>query len=126
MDDDNFVRITPFSYVADIGDAVAFYVDLLGFKALLREGGYAYIQRGPAAIRLWEDAALAEQGSHGKVGIYIDVRDVDALHSEMAGRIADLPAPRTEPYGQREFRVRAPDGNLIVFSQTLQMSAATF
>ena len=53
---------------------------------------------------------------------YIDVRDVDALFEELRPSLEALPAGRWGPpkdmfYGQREFWVRDPDGNLINFGQ---------
>ena len=58
---------------------------------------------------------------------YIDVRDLDAVHAELAPRLADLPkrsihGPVNQSYGQRELMILAPDGNLLVFGQAIARS----
>ena len=50
----NFIQITPFMLVEDIEAALTFFTDILGFKALFREGNYAYIHRETVGFRILE------------------------------------------------------------------------
>ncbi|ESQ76808.1 VOC family protein [Asticcacaulis sp. AC402] len=121
----NFIRITPFIHVPDLEQAVAFFVDILGFQRYpLPHTDYAYVWRETAGVRL-----LQNKGDDGappgnrRFAYYIDVEDVDALHAELKPKLDTLPqgdvfGPKDQPYGQRELMILAPDGNLIVFGQS--------
>lgn len=125
----NFIRITPFMHVPEIDSAVAFMSGILGFELDYREGDYAFLEREGCGVRI-----LQNRGDDGappgnrRFAYYLDVRDVDTLHAELRARLDTLPAghvhgPRDQPYGQRELMIVAPDGNLIVFGQTILPSA---
>lgn len=119
----NFHQITPFMHVDDVQAAVAFFVDILGFRQLYRQPGYAYIEREGCGIRILE----AGEGNpmlpgNRRFRYYIDVRDVDALYAELKPKLDTLPkgdvhGPADKPYGQRELLVLAPDGDLVAFGQ---------
>jgi catechol 2,3-dioxygenase-like lactoylglutathione lyase family enzyme len=122
----NFMQITPVMHVTDLGAAVAFLEDVLGFNALVRAHDYAYVEREGVGIRI-----LPNRGADGappgnrRFAYYVDVRDVDALHAELKPKLDALPAgdvhgPADKPYGQRELLVLAPDGNLIAFGQAIE------
>lgn len=111
--------ITPFMRVTDTDAAVAFFVDTLGFKVSIRAGEYALVYRDDVAFRIIEDAPLPPRGN-GRYTSYIDVADADALFAELKSKLDLLPAGHVvplcdQPYGQREFAVIAPDGDLIGF-----------
>ena len=124
----NFIRITPFMHVTDVGAAVHFFTNILGFKAWIHVSeSYAYVQREVAAVRI-----LKASTSPGEVPApgtrafryYIDVEDVDAVVAEVRPRLeaAGLPGghgPVDQPYGQREYMILAPDGDLVVFGQSI-------
>ncbi len=122
-----FIRITPFMHVANVAEAVHFFVDVLGFKAWIEGPTYAYVQRETAAVRI-----LKASESPGEVPgpgtrafrYYIDVEDVDGLYAELKPKIDALwkgkvYGPVDQEYGQREFMVTAPDGDLVVFGQEI-------
>jgi len=122
----NFIQITPFMHVGDLGAAVAFFTDTLGFSVLVRMSDYAYVHRETAGLRI-----MRNRGDDGappgnrRFAYYVDVRDVDGLHAELKPKLDALPAgdvhgPVNQDYGQRELMVRAPDGNLIVFGQAIK------
>ena len=55
---------------------------------------------------------------------YIDVEDVDAVVAELKPKIDALwdgktHGPVDQSYGQREFMVVGPDGDLVVFGQSI-------
>ncbi len=126
MEKGNFIQITPFMHVPELGAALSFFNDVLGFKTLFRESDYAYIEREGCGIRMLQN--------HGQDGAppgnrrfcyYVDVRDVDALYAELKPKLDQLPprdvhGPADKPYRQRELLVLAPDGNLIAFGQAIK------
>ena len=122
---DNFLQITPFMHVADIDATVVFFRDVLGFEALYREPGYAYMEREGCGLRILE----AGEGNpllpgNRRFRYYIDVRDVDALYAELKPKLDLLPpgdvhGPADKPYHQRELLVLAPDGDLVAFGHAI-------
>jgi catechol 2,3-dioxygenase-like lactoylglutathione lyase family enzyme len=122
----NFIQITPFMHVDDLEKAVAFFIDVLGFRALNHAGDYAYLHRETAGIRILRNSGTdgAPPGNR-RFAYYVDVRDVDALYAELKPKLDTLPkgdvhGPADKPYGQRELLVLAPDGNLIAFGQAIE------
>jgi catechol 2,3-dioxygenase-like lactoylglutathione lyase family enzyme len=120
------VQVTPFLIVEDLEQALRFFVDILGFAVLLRHSDYAYVHRETVGFRIWEQHGLngAPPGNR-RVAYYIDVRDVDALYLELKPKLDTLPkgdvyGPVDQHYGQREFMVLAPDGNLLTFGQAIK------
>ena len=122
----NFLQVTPFMHVENLDKAVAVFTDILGFELGFRAGNYAYLRREAVAFRLLE--ACGSEGAppgNRRYAYYIDVRDVDALHTELKPKLDTLPAgdvagPLDQPYEQRELTVLAPDGNLIAFGQDIR------
>jgi predicted enzyme related to lactoylglutathione lyase len=120
----NFIRITPFIHVPNIDAAVRFF-ESLGFTAYFRMGDYAYVQRECAGVRLMQN-----QGEDGappgnrRFSYYIDVEDIEALYQELKPVLDAMPpanvhGPADKPYNQRELCIVAPDGNLLVFGQSI-------
>lgn len=96
------------------------------FEVKFRMTGYAYLECGGAAVRILEEPGRAApvQGQ-ARMTMYVDVRDVDALYSELLPELRTLPegdvhAPMDKPYGQREFHVHLPDGHWLAFGQPVR------
>ena len=123
---EQFFQITPFMLVPDLGKALAFFDDILGFKATYRQDNYAYVTRDGVAFRILEEGeGNPFQPGTRRFAYYIDVRDVDALYAQLKPRLDTLPprdvhGPADKPYHQRELLVLAPDGNLIAFGQAIE------
>jgi catechol 2,3-dioxygenase-like lactoylglutathione lyase family enzyme len=124
MEKGNVIRITPFIHVPDIDAALSFFNDL-GFVTYFRTGTYAYVQRECAGVRL-----LQNQGDDGapagnrRFAYFVDVEDIEALYQELKPKFDAMPqgavhGPADKEYGQREVCVLAPDGNLLVFGQSI-------
>jgi catechol 2,3-dioxygenase-like lactoylglutathione lyase family enzyme len=117
----NTFQITPFMHVADFAGALRFLTETLGFAAIINDGGYAYLEREGAGLRLLQNGDPTELGvPHRGFAYYIDVQSVETVLEQIGDRLAGLPpgdvvGPVDQPYGQRELMIRAPDGNLIVF-----------
>lgn len=123
---ENTYQITPFMHVIDSDKAVRFFVDVLGFTAVVEQVGYAYLEREGAGLRvLGHKDDPDEVGSpHHGYAYYIDVRDVGVVLQQIGDRLKLLPegyvrGPVDQPWGQRELMIRAPDGNLVVFGQAI-------
>ena len=127
MDQPLWIQITPFFGVSRLDQSLAFFKDVLGFGIWSPGGGYAYAERDRIGLRLLEldDGALNPTGSSHA---YIDVPDVERLFADCEPQLQALPAarwgaPKDQPYGQREFWVRDPDGNLLTFGQGIGANA---
>lgn len=121
----NFVQVTPQLLVPSLAEALALFRDGLGFAVPFSTIDYAYVEREGVAFRLLElPGVTAAPADRAQRSSYIDVRDIDGLHAELAPKLAALPAedveaPRDQHWGQREFAVRGPDGHFIVFGQAI-------
>lgn len=121
----NVVQITPFMHVPDLAGAIRWF-ELIGFETILAHGGYAYMGYGQARIRVMESRQDdgAPNPPHRGFAYYIDVRDVGAIARDLAPKLTaagvEFMGPRDQTYGQREFMIRAPDGNVFVFGQSLE------
>ena len=122
----NTYQITPFIHVVDSDEAVRFFVDILGFTAVVQQAGYAYLDREGAGLRVMGHRDEPDEiGAHHRgFAYYIDVKDVGVVLDQIGDKLAQLPqghvrGPVDQPYGQRELMIRAPDGNLVVFGQAI-------
>lgn len=120
------LQLTPFVLCSSLQNQIDFYCDRLGFSCGFRQDNYAFLSRGPLAIRLLEcpprddGKLLGEEQSY-----YIDVEGVDALYDSLKPGLEDLPdgrvrPPFDQPYQQREFHVIDEDGTLIFFGEDIR------
>ena len=125
MAEANIIQVTPFMLVPDIEAAVAFMIDVLGFRVDFRLGDYAYVSRDGAGLRMMaEGPGNPLLPGTRRFAYYFDCRDVDALYAKLKPKLDTLPpgdvhGPADKDYGQRELLVLAPDGNLIAFGQEI-------
>lgn len=104
--------------VADIGVAVAFYRDILGFSEDFRYGNYAGVYLGECELHLCAHSIWKRPIGGGAVVIIgEEVDDYCATIKERGAPI--LLEPTDEPYGLRDFVTRDPDGNVLTFSAPL-------
>ena len=110
--------------VADVGRALAFYTECLGFGVEFKMGDppeYAIIDRDAVSLHLMP--ARRAPDTLGRSSIYVFTADVDALHRGLLGRDCPIEvAPQDFDYGMREMSVRDPDGNRITFGQAIERS----
>lgn len=115
----------PVLLVRDLGATLAFYADRLGFDVLhFGEDEFGSASRDGATILFAHvddyDAVLADPAAATEQRIHVQVDDVDALHTEFAGRGASIAEPlRDGDDGYRAFVTRDPDGHEIAFLQPL-------
>ncbi len=122
---DNLRQITPFMHVPDLAVALNWFA-LLGFQPEFHGGDYAYVSRDGVGVRVLQscDENGAPFAPHRGFAYYVDVENVDALFDEIAPRLhaagIEFFQLVNQSYGQREFMIRAPDGNTFVFGANLK------
>lgn len=108
--------------VADFDGALAFYRDALGLQQIADwssdTGRVVLLEAGRATLELLDDAQAAmvdriEAGQRvsGTVRLALEVSDGDSIARRLVAAGAEQVAPPvTTPWGDRNARVRAPDG----------------
>jgi catechol 2,3-dioxygenase-like lactoylglutathione lyase family enzyme len=103
--------------VQDIAASIAHYRDSLGFAITFEYGQptfYACLCRDKVSLHLLAGRETTRVPGNG--GLCIFVRDVDAVHAELAARGARVVKPPADyDYGMRDFDVTDLDGNQITF-----------
>lgn len=103
--------------VRDIAASVAHYRDALGFDVTFEYGEpiyYACLCRDEVQLHLLAGGGTTRLAGNG--GLCIFVRDVDAVHAELAASGAKVIKPPADyAYGMRDFDVTDLDGNQITF-----------
>ncbi len=109
-------RIAPEIPAANLQQAIEYYEQKLGFRAVMQmpDGNYAIVERDGVAIHLFQDDARA----HSPVGMHIFTRQLDELHSELQERGAHISHQIVRrPWGNRDFRVGDQSGNELKFTE---------
>jgi MerR family transcriptional regulator, thiopeptide resistance regulator len=115
----------------NLAAAQRFLVDAFGFKPGVlehdRSGRAVHAEVFAGGSVIWLHRVDPEHGlTSARVlpaqpgGLVVFVEDVDAhyRHSKEAGAVVDSP-PADQPYGQREYAARDPEGNLWYFATRL-------
>jgi uncharacterized glyoxalase superfamily protein PhnB len=112
--------------VDDVGVAVEYYRDALGFEAWPWEEDpeqYGYARRDNCYLHFAHYAGgrpNSVAAPSDMFDAYVWVDDPDLLHAEVAERGADvIQPPVDQDYGLREFRVRDPHGYILAFGRSL-------
>ncbi|PBB99472.1 MULTISPECIES: VOC family protein [unclassified Mesorhizobium] len=111
----------PVLMTGDVAATAAFYVEHFRFKALFDSDWYVHLQsaedrRVNLGIVDGDHETIPEEGRGRTSGLLInfEVRDPDAVYERIVA--AGLPILRTlrdEPFGQRHFITKDPNGVLI-------------
>ena len=103
--------------VNDLAKSAEHYRDVLGFTVTFQYGDptfYVCMRRDEVALHLV--AAPKTKRLPGNAALYVFVRDVDAVHAELAARGAVvIKPPQNYDYGMRDFDVADLDGNHLTF-----------
>ena len=116
-----FERSRPSLEVGDLGAALAFLTDVVGFTAHVVEGEppmFAIIGEGPAEIALVEvDEPAIPEGA----ACYVTVTDLGGVIERIAAAGIELDVPLTDrPWGMRDIVVRIPgEGPRIAFGERI-------
>jgi catechol 2,3-dioxygenase-like lactoylglutathione lyase family enzyme len=100
----------------DFERSAAFYRETLGLGVYREWRGGVVFFLGGGFLELSGRAGAA---ASDKVSLWLQVRDVDAVHAELTasssiGSVEVVEEPVDEPWGLREMRIRDPDGVLLV------------
>ncbi|MGL4288416.1 MAG: bleomycin resistance protein [Phreatobacter sp.] len=114
----------PQLFTTDMSRACAFFTEKLGFSIGFLHGAppfYGQVTRDGTSLNLRHVDIMPFTGdvraAHHLLSAYVEVSDIDALHAEYQAKGADLHQPlATQPWGVRDFVIRDPDGNLILFA----------
>jgi catechol 2,3-dioxygenase-like lactoylglutathione lyase family enzyme len=102
--------------VSDIAKSIEHYRDVLGFTADFQYGtptSYACLCRDEVSLHLIAAGHTKRLPGNGAICVF--VRDVDAVHAELAARGARVvKPPQNYDYGMRDFDVLDLDGNQLV------------
>lgn len=110
-------RAIPVVHTDDPEATRAFYVDLLGFRVAMDQGGMFMLVSPSVPTTQVIIAWAAEDASDPevlRVNMSVEVADVDAAHADAVRRGLDVVYPLTdEPWGIRRFFVREPSGTVV-------------
>jgi catechol 2,3-dioxygenase-like lactoylglutathione lyase family enzyme len=111
-----FGRIAPTVPVADLGRALQFYGDVLGFDVAFTNGepaSFAVVKQGDAEIHLSVQGA-----TDGTSHFHVMVDDLDGVFERLRQAGASIKqAPMLQEWGLRDLVVVDPDGNTIEIAQ---------
>lgn len=110
-----FVTATPVLASLDIERSVEFFCSRLDFKKIYAEqGSYGIVAGGSVNIHFW---ACADRRIAEATGCRVGVKGIQTLYSQCVGHeIVHPNAPIAKtPWGNHEFAILDPDGNLITF-----------
>lgn len=97
-----------------LAEALAFYMEHMGFTVVWQAGGMAGIERDGVAFHLVENdnRAWADNASFS-----IGVSDLEALYEEYRHIPANVGPLETKAWGRREFHMIVPSGVCLQFFQ---------
>jgi catechol 2,3-dioxygenase-like lactoylglutathione lyase family enzyme len=107
--------------VANLRQAIDFYVDVLGFRLGFNAGSYGGVRRDAIEIHF----TRADAGSGDRSGCRIEVTDIRRLYSEFKARGVIDPERdiAAQPWGTTEFTVNDPDGNALTFVEVFGLGS---
>jgi catechol 2,3-dioxygenase-like lactoylglutathione lyase family enzyme len=112
----HFKVLTPMLQTADMDETVAWYVSVLGFQCVAREGhAWCRLERGAVALMFMRNDQLGQPFATATQYIYVD--DVAALWAAIKDRVTAEWGPERMPYGMLEFAIKDPSGYLLSFVQ---------
>jgi catechol 2,3-dioxygenase-like lactoylglutathione lyase family enzyme len=118
--------LAPVLLAPDVGAALAYYRDVLGFDVTpyeLAPSDYGYAERDGVSIHIAHaDHCRPNSDLVGDLfDVYIWVDDVEAVHADLQRRGANiLHGPTERPWGMREIRVRELNGYVLGIGQPLE------
>jgi catechol 2,3-dioxygenase-like lactoylglutathione lyase family enzyme len=92
----------------DFAASVDFYGRVLGLHVYRDFGAGVVFFLGGGYLEVSRRSA---EPAGDKLELWMQVRDVDAVHADLAARgVAIVAPPAAQPWGLREMRIRDPDG----------------
>src|SRR5258707_966592 len=113
--------IAPRSLVADMEQALAFYGHL-GFVTTYHDEGFAIVERDGVALHF--NASDDEEPPHDHVLGWISVTNIEALYQQYVPTGALQSPLQVQPRGLKEFVLRDPHRNLLIFVERIPVTAS--
>lgn len=107
------LAVAPRFVVRDMEQALAFYGQL-GFQTTYHDEHFAIVERDGVDLHL---NAYADAPSGNRSVCWIGVTNSDALYQQYLPTNAVCSPLKTQPWGFREFMIRDPFGNGILFAE---------
>ena len=122
----------PVLMVDEVAPIAAFYVEHFGFRPLFESDWYVHLQSADdqavnLAILQGDHETIPAEGRGRASGVLInfEVEDPDAVYERVkAAKLPILRTLRDEPFGQRHFITRDPNGVLIDVIKPIRPSEA--
>jgi uncharacterized glyoxalase superfamily protein PhnB len=111
-------RIAPELPTANLGAAIEYYEQRLGFHTAMRmpAGDYAIVERDGVAIHLFE----ANGSTPTPAAIHIFTSDLDEVFAELERKgVRFTQRIVSKPWGNRDFRLKDHFGNELKFTEPL-------
>ncbi|MGP0093478.1 MAG: VOC family protein [Xanthobacteraceae bacterium] len=119
----HFKVLTPMLQTADMDETVAWYVSVLGFHCVAREGQiWCRLERGAVALMFMRNDQLGQPFATATQCIYVD--NVAALWAAIKDRVTPEWGPEQMPDGMVEFAIKDPSGYLLSFGQPVPVRPA--
>lgn len=115
-----FFRVAPRLGVYDMEQALAFYRQL-GFQTSLYDEHFGFAERDGVTLHLQYFSELLE----GHAVCWIEVTNSEVLYQQYLPTGAVCSPLAARPWGFKEFCIRDPFGNLILFDERLPDTDAT-
>jgi uncharacterized glyoxalase superfamily protein PhnB len=122
--------VTPYLLYAECGQALDWLSRAFGFEEVLRYTGaegyvnHAEMRVGDGSIYMGDpgdDYRNPKQTGHESFGIYVLVDDVDAHYERAKAAGAEIvEEPADQPYGDRRYSARDPEGHHWYFAQHIK------
>ena len=111
--------IAPRFVVSDCEEALTFYGQL-GFQATYQDEGFAIIERDEVDLHLnYANRRESWWSSRCYSVCWIAVTDIATLYQQYLPTNAVKSALEAKPWGLKEFSLRDPFGNLLLFAERL-------
>ena len=115
-----FLTVVPRFIVHDMQQALAFY-EQLGFQTSLYDEHFAFARRDEVTLHV----QCFSDPPRGHSVCWIEVTNSEALYQQYLPTNAVCAPLEAKPWGFKEFCVRDPFGNLILFDERLPQTDAT-
>jgi catechol 2,3-dioxygenase-like lactoylglutathione lyase family enzyme len=110
----------PIVTVRDVERAAKFYVDVLGFRLDFATGPPDYVVglfKDEVQLMLIGSNGVNARQQPGTANISFFADEVDQLFARCSDAAVEvIVAPGDRDYGQRDFAIHDPDGNVLVFA----------
>ena len=113
-------KISPMLAASDLEETLAFYDEVLGFRAIMKSPEYAIVERDGQTIHFMKAASEEVMRCvRGHTEIYIEISGIDALWEHVRTlknkyKLRDL---FERDYGMTEFHIEDPNGCLVFVAE---------